>query len=137
MQVAPDKNDILSGQAVYSEKFLRIYDWLVTKFSNRFVWHCPWQILTDHFKKTISQNHLDIDVGTGYFFQKLKLTPGSLRLGLLDLNQNCLTVTANNLKALQPEIYCHDVFEPFTSITKKFDSVSLNYVLHCIPGTFS
>ena len=82
-------------------------------------------------------NHLDIGVGTGYFLQKLHLTPGKQRIGLLDLNEHCLEYAKNKLNQFKPEVYHHDVFEPFTRITKKFDSISLNYVLHCLPGTIS
>jgi len=78
---------------------------------------------------------LDIGVGTGYYLGKLNLNPNQQQLGLLDLNNNCLKYAKNKLKHLQPEIYQHSVFEPFTSITKKYNSASLNYVLHCLPGT--
>jgi len=133
----PSKADIHFGQVVYSKATLIIYDWLVTYFSNRFAWGCPRAVLLKHLQQNVSLNHLDIGVGTGHFLKKLPLSPGQQRLGLLDLNQNCLAYAAKQLQVLQPEIYQHDVFAPFTSIINKFDSVSLNYVLHCLPGNLA
>lgn len=133
----PNKEDTHPGQAFYTKKSLKIYDLIVTFFSNRFVWHCPRTVLIDFFRQNTSPNHLDIGVGTGYFLKQLDLIPSIQRLGLLDLNKDCLEYTKENLKEFNPEIYQHDIYEPFTRITKKFDSVSLNYVLHCIPGTLA
>lgn len=131
----PSQEDIQCGQAIYTQKSLSIYDLFVTRFSNRFVWQCPRQTLIQFFRENTSHNHLDIGVGTGYFLQQLHLIPGKQRIGLLDLNKHCLDCAAENLKSFHPEVYQHDIFEPFISITKKFDSVSINYVLHCLPGT--
>lgn len=137
MHNIPNQEDIKCGQAIYTKKSLPLYDLIVTKLSNQFAWRCSRKILINFFKDNTSKNHLDIGVGTGYFLQKLHLTPGNQRIGLLDLNEDCLDYTKKKLNQFHPEVYHHDVFEPFTSITKKFDSVSLNYVLHCLPGTIS
>ncbi len=137
MQNIPSQEDIHCGQAIYTKKNLRIYDLFVTKFSNRFVWKCPRKVIINFYQHNTSQNHLDIGVGTGYFLQQLNLTPGQQRIGLLDLNENCLEVAKKNLQQFNPETYHYDVFEPFISVQKKFDSVSLNYVLHCLPGTLA
>lgn len=133
----PSQEDIKCGQAIYTKKSLSLYDLIVTKFSNYFVWQCSRKILINFFKENTSTNHLDIGVGTGYFLRKLYLTPGNQRIGLLDLNEHCLDYAKQRLNQFHPEVYQHDVFEPFTSITNKFDSVSLNYVLHCLPGSMS
>lgn len=137
MHKKPNQEDITCGQAIYTKKSLPLYDLIVTKLSNQFAWRCSRKILIHFFKENTSINHLDIGVGTGYFLRKLHLTPGNQRIGLLDLNEHCLDYAKNRLNQFHPEVYKHDVFEPFTSITKKFDSISLNYVLHCLPGTMS
>src|SRR5579862_3920742 len=137
MITMPNQEDIQCGQSIYTKKSLRFYDLIVTKFSNRFAWQCPRSVLIDFFKKHTSSNHLDIGVGTGYFLEQLHLVPGKQRLGLLDLNKDCLEYAKTSLNQFVPEIYHHSIFEPFTSITKKFDSVSLNYVLHCVPGSLA
>lgn len=137
MSNLPSQQDIKSGQAVYTKKNLLLYDLVVTKFSNRFAWKCSRKNLINFFKENISNNHLDVGVGSGYFLQKLHLMPKNQRIGLLDLNRDCLDFAKKKLHHLHPEIYQHNVFEPFNSITKKFDSVSMNYLLHCLPGTIS
>src|SRR5947207_703451 len=135
MHKLPDQEDIKYGQAIYTKKSLPLYDIVVTKFSNRFAWHCPRKILISFFQENISPNHLDIGVGTGYFLRKIHLVPSEQRIGLLDLNKECLDYAKKKLHLYHPEVYQQDIFESFTSIINKFDSVSLNYVLHCLPGT--
>lgn len=137
MLSSPSAEEIYHGQAIYSKSSLAIYDLFVTRFSNRFVWCCTREQQIEFFKQHISRNHLDIGVGTGGLLQHLELQPENQRLGLLDLNENCLMYAKNRLRYLNPEIYKHDVFQAFTDITKKFDTVSLNYVLHCLPGSLS
>jgi len=134
MITTPNQEDIQAGQSIYTQKSLLVYDLMVTRFSNRFVWQCPRKTLIDFFKEHTSINHLDIGVGTGYFLNQLHLVPGKQRLGLLDMNKACLEHAKIKLNQFAPEIYQYSIFEPFTSISKKFDSVSLNYVLHCLPG---
>jgi len=137
MTTIPDQEDIHYGHAVYTNLSLPLYDLVVTRFSNLFAWRCSRKMLVNFFRENISTNHLDVGVGTGYFLRQLHLNPGNQRLGLLDLNEYCLAYAKKRLHQFCPEIYKHDVFEAFTSITKKFDSVSLNYVMHCLPGTVS
>jgi 2-polyprenyl-3-methyl-5-hydroxy-6-metoxy-1,4-benzoquinol methylase len=132
----PSQEDIHHGQSVYTKTSLKIYDLYVTELSNRFAWHCPPQVLIDFFEEHISANHLDIGVGTGYFLRKLTHHKFR-RLGLMDLNEDCLAYAKNHLKKYNPETYKQDVFRKFTDVTNKFDSVSLNYVLHCLPGTLA
>lgn len=134
MATQPLQEDILLGQAIYTRKSLPLYDLFVTKFSNRFAWRCPRQNLLDFFNTYITANHLDIGVGTGYFLEKLHLIPRNQRIALLDLNKDCLAYAQKKLQKFHPEIYHQDIFQPFLGITKKFDSISLNYVLHCLPG---
>jgi 2-polyprenyl-3-methyl-5-hydroxy-6-metoxy-1,4-benzoquinol methylase len=135
MNAIPSKEDIQSGAAIYTFKMLPIYDWLVTRFSNRFAWRCPRSLLIQFFRDNISLNHLDIGVGAGYFLQKANLPLDKQRIGLMDLNQDCLNYTAEKLAAYHPETYHQDLYAPINGITRKFDSVSINYVLHCMPGT--
>ncbi len=93
MHNIPTQEDIKCGQAIYTKKSLPLYDLIVTKLSNQFAWRCSRKILINFFKDNTSKNHLDIGVGTGYFLQKLHLTPDNRRIGLLDLNEDCLDYT--------------------------------------------
>ncbi len=52
----------------------------------------------------------------------------------MDLNESCLKVAARTLSRFDPETHRVNVVEPISLEVKPFDSVSLNYVLHCLPG---
>ncbi|MCP3945146.1 MAG: class I SAM-dependent methyltransferase [Desulfobacteraceae bacterium] len=131
----PNKEAIKAGQAVYSRLFLSFYDFLILGIFCRFIWKCPSHFIVENYNQHISLNHLDVGVGTGYNLDKCEFPTQTPRLGLLDLNQNCLDVTGHRLKRYSPEVFCSDVFEPFDTGREKFDSIALNGLFHCIPGT--
>lgn len=58
-------------------------------------------------------------------------------MSLVDLNSNSLETTSNVIKHLNPEVYCRNILEPLALKCEKFDSVSINYLLHCLPGDLS
>ncbi len=127
------KADVEAGQAVYTKNLLSVYDILVLGLSNSFVWCCPSKILRNIFSDNASLNHLDVGVGTGYYPDKC-LSDEARRLALIDLNENSLNESAKRNQRFQPEIYRGNVFEPLELDCEKFDSISLNYLLHCLPG---
>lgn len=124
-----------AGAAIYSRAALSVYDIYVLGFSNKFAWRCPSQNLLAHYNAHVSDNHLDIGVGTGYFLDKCHFPSSTPRLVLLDLNSNSLEATANRLKRYQPETIQANILEPLPPLAPGFDSVGLNYLLHCLPGT--
>ena len=124
---------VTSGQAVYSKKVLSIYDFWVLGVSNHYFWKCPTKLISKQFSMLVSPNHLDVGVGTGYYLKKF-LPQSIRRIALLDLNKNSLETTAKVINHFQPEIYCADVLEPLQLSSEKFDSISINYLLHCLPG---
>ncbi len=122
------------GQAVYNKTVLSIYDFWVLGFSNHFLWKCPTKILREEFSKNASENHLDVGVGTGYYPDKcFSETPR--RVALLDLNPNSLAAAAERLRRFAPELYRENVLEKFQLDCHKYDSISVNYLLHCVPGS--
>ena len=131
----PTKEEIKAGHAVYSKLFLLVYDFMIIRIFCRYIWKCPSRFILDNYNRNISANHLDVGVGTGYNLEYCKFPSKTPRLVLMDLNQNCLEVTAKRLKRYSPEIHCGDVFKPFDTGSERFDSVALNGLLHCIPGT--
>jgi len=131
----PTNEQIKAGQAVYSKLFLLFYDFIILKIFCRFIWKCPSRFILDNYNRNISANHLDVGVGTGYNLEHCQFPSKTPRLVLMDLNPNCLEVTAKRLERYSPEIYCGDVLEPFDTGYERFDSVALNGLLHCIPGT--
>lgn len=123
-----------AGQAIYSKKVLLIYDLWVLGFSNAFLWKCPTALLRSEFTKNATRNHLDVGVGTGYYPDKC-LSDTDRRLALLDMNSNSLEIAASRVRRFKPEIYRTNVLDKLNLPCDKFDSVSLNYVLHCLPGS--
>ena len=65
------KDDAHAGQAVYSPFVLTLYDMGVLGLSCRWLWRCPASILLAHYQQNISDNHLDVGVGSGYFLDKV------------------------------------------------------------------
>ena len=127
------KEAIQSGARIYSKPVLFLYDFFVLQFSNSLVWKCPSKKLLDLYNQHISANHLDIGVGTGYFLDKCTY-PGRPRIALLDLNPNTLEVSAKRICRYQPEKYQADILKPISVNPRFFDSIGINYLLHCLPG---
>ena len=57
------------------------------------------------------------------------------RLALLDLNPNSLESTASRVSRFEPEIYRANILDTLDLQCNKFDSISMNYLLHCLPGS--
>jgi hypothetical protein len=118
---------------VFNERMLRYYDWLLEFTCNR-VWHCPIGRTLELYKRHLSCNHLEVGVGTGYFLDHSQLPGSEPRLALLDLSPHCLQRTATRLSRYAPEVYRASALAPVELSVKRFDSIALNYVLHCMPG---
>ncbi len=127
-----NSNNVEAGQAVYSKALLSIYDLWVLGFSNSFLWRCPTKILREEFIKNATNNHLDVGVGTGYYLDKC-LNNTKRRLALLDLNPNSLEVAVSRVSRFGPEIYRANILDKLDLQCDKFDSISMNYLLHCLP----
>jgi Methyltransferase domain len=128
-------DSVEAGQAIYTQRTLLFYDLVVLGISNKFIWQCPTQLLIEHYNRDITANHLDVGVGTGYFLDRCQFPSSTPRIALMDLNTNALEFAAQRLVQYQPERYCQNVLEPITLEAKKFDSVGINYLLHCLPGS--
>ena len=124
-----------AGQAVYTNSVLSIYDLLVLGISNRFIWQCPTQRLLEFYNQNVTGNHLDVGVGTGYFLAHCRFPSPSPRIALMDLNQNTLEFASKRIAKYQPETYLRNVLEPISIEAPKFDSVGINYLFHCLPGS--
>lgn len=129
------QEQVEAGQAVYTKSMLNIYDWLVVRFSNRLIWRCPSKRILGLYNRLVTANHLDVGVGTGYFLDHCRFPNAHPRLALLDLNPNCLEETSRRLARYRPEGHRANVLEPITLNIPRFDSIGLNYLLHCLPGT--
>ncbi|EQA1622511.1 class I SAM-dependent methyltransferase [Enterobacter asburiae] len=130
-------NQTDNGTKVYTPLTLKLYDWWVLNISNQFAWKCPTgQFLLPHFLKHLGHKHLDIGVGTGYY---LTHAPSDCKISLIDLNTaslNAASARARESQILQK--INHDVFDPYpVHLNNQFDSISMFYLLHCLPGSMS
>jgi 2-polyprenyl-3-methyl-5-hydroxy-6-metoxy-1,4-benzoquinol methylase len=133
MSVSPEQ--VAAGHAVYTKRMLGVYDFIVLGISNRLIWRCPTQWLLEHYNRHITANHLDVGVGTGYFLDRCRFPSTTPRVALMDLNQNALDFASQRIARYKPETYIRNVLEPISIDAAKFDSVGINYLLHCLPGT--
>ena len=126
---------VRAGQAVYTKRTLSIYDFVVLTVSNRFLWRCPTPRLLQHYNEHVTANHLDVGVGTGFFLDRCRFPSRQPRIALMDLNPNALEFAAQRIERYRPETYVRNVLEPIAFEGRKFDSVGINYLLHCLPGS--
>lgn len=89
----------------------------------------------EHYNKHVTANHLDIGVGTGYFLEHCRFPSQAPRVALMDSNQNTLEFASKRIARHTPETYLRNVLEPISIEATKFDSVGMNYLLHCVPGS--
>jgi hypothetical protein len=132
---AATTEQIAAGQAVYNPFTLRAYDWFVLGLSSSFLWRCPARRMLDHYDRHVSANHLDVGVGTGYFLDKCRFPSPSPRVALMDLNPHSLAHAARRIARYNPETLTRNVLAPIAYEGKKFDSVGVSFLLHCLPGT--
>ena len=128
--------EIEAGQAIYTPLVLRTYDWVVLGLSNQLLWRCPTAELRRLYDRNVSARHLDVGVGTGYFLDKANWPVANPSITLLDLNPNCLRVASQRISRFAPRTVLADILTPLPSLGP-FSSVSLCYLLHCIPGAIN
>lgn len=124
-----------AGSQAYTPLTLKLYDWWVLGISNKYAWKCSTkEKLIPHFTKHAGMEHLDIGVGTGFYLPHL---PSTTNISLMDLNPSSLAAASRRDSAIKiKECIQHDVFEIIPiKYHAKFDSISMFYLLHCLPGT--
>jgi hypothetical protein len=121
------------GAAPYTGVVLPIYDFYVLKFNNGLVWRCPTRDILAFYNEHVANRHLDVGVGTGYFLDKCRFPSPHPVVSLIDFNPQCLAVSALRLRRYAPATYVANVLEPIVIDAPGFDSIGLNYVLHCLP----
>lgn len=63
--------DTAKGAAAYTRTSLAVYDLFVLGFSNSFAWKCPSRVILEFNNRHVSDRHLDVGIGTGYFLAKM------------------------------------------------------------------
>ncbi len=133
--MTPSAADVEAGQAVYTPATLRSYDWFVLGLSNRLIWRCSTPRLLAMYNRHVTSNHLDVGVGTGYFLDRCRFPNDRPRIGLLDMNTDCLAAAARRISRYQPTVLRANILAPLEIDEQPFDSIGMNYLLHCLPGT--
>jgi len=134
---AYDDRAIYDGIKAYSAIGLRVYDTVVMRVLAKHVWGCEPSNFVDFYRHHVSDNHADIGVGTGYCLDRCSFDTPSPRLALIDLREDCLNYAARRLQRFAPEAYRRNAIDPIHIGTRRFDSVALGGLIHCLPGTMS
>jgi SAM-dependent methyltransferase len=135
---APDPDDpAYAGQAAYTPAMLRIYDVMVVRLANSIAWRCPARRILDHYQQHAAPSHLEVGPGTAYYPDRCRWPVASPRLTLLDPNPDVLRFARHRLRRYGPAVHAGDVLTPVALPPVSFDSISLGYVLHCLPGTIT
>lgn len=124
-----------AGYAAYSPFALSIYDLLLV-FNCRHLWRCPTDVIQRLYDENISDNHLDIGVGTGYFLDHCRVAQRAPKVTLFDANAHTLERTAARIARYSPRSVRGDVLAPFPGELGTFDSVGMSLLLHCLPSPF-
>lgn len=129
--------DVIRGQQVYNKFTLAVYDVVLFKILTGPVWGLSTEKLLTLYNDHITNNHLDVGVGSGFLLDKCKYPSSQPRLTLMDLNQDCLNHSSKRLQRYNLKSYNRNILSPITIDEAGFDSISMNYLLHCLPGTIT
>ena len=132
-----EQDAVTAGQAVYTPFTLAAYDLVVLAISNRLIWRCPTPRQLAWHNEYLTARHLDVGVGTGYYLDRATFPTPDPSITLLDLNADSLARAARRIQRYRPRSIRQNALEPFQLDGERFDSVSLNYLFHCLPGDFS
>ncbi|MEV6278920.1 class I SAM-dependent methyltransferase [Nocardia sp. NPDC051832] len=116
---------------------LAVYDWLILGLVSRWVWRCPRSTMLAQYNDQVGVRHLDLGPGTGWFLDKCTFPTRTPSITLLDLSDAALATAAERIARYQPSTQRGDVFKPLNLGAAQFDSVGMNFLLHCLPGTIA
>jgi len=131
---APTTEEVEAGQAAYTPRLLALYDLYVLGFSNRFVWRCQSARMLELYNRFAGTRHLDVGVGTGWFLDRCRWPAERPQITLLDLNASSLQAAAYRIRRYAPQTVRANVLEPVELGNARFDSIGMNFLLHCLPG---
>ncbi|HSN98469.1 MAG TPA: class I SAM-dependent methyltransferase [Candidatus Nanopelagicales bacterium] len=122
------------ADVAYTKRRLDVYD-VVLKIISPAFWGCSAARVLRHYDDHVSANHLDVGIGTGYFLDHCRFPAASARLVLMDSNPDPLERASARLRRYAPAKLQANVMEPIPWEGERFDSIGINHVLHCLPGT--
>jgi ubiquinone/menaquinone biosynthesis C-methylase UbiE len=131
-----DKNDpSYPGTRLYGRWFLPFYDAILYSCNSRVFWRCPKQKIVARYNCHISGRHLDVGVGSGSVLDQTQFPTSEPEITLLDVNAVCLGAAARRLQRYSPRVIQGDALDPWPVPDDYFSSVSINHLLHCLPGS--
>ena len=101
------------------------------------VWRCPTRDILALYDTHVTDDHLDVGVGTGWYLDHCRFGSKTPHLGLMDLNPNSLAAASRRVARYQPHLYTADVLRPLQCDASPFRSIAMTYLLHCLPGTMT
>lgn len=123
------------AQVFYNRLTLPAYDLWVHGLSNPLAWRCPTEELLEWCNRHISANHLDVGVGSGFLLDRAHFPRHYPRIVLMDLNPQALAWTARRIARYHPDTHRANLLKPIDYDGPPFESIGMNYVLHCLPGS--
>jgi hypothetical protein len=127
--------EVRRGAGVYSKPVLRIYDFLVVRLCNSLAWRCPSPLMLVQYNRLTGRRHLDVGPGTGWYLEKARLPEGA-HVWLMDLNSNSLESASSGLEGIPHNRLVSNVLDPLPEEVGPFDSIAVNYLFHCVPGSW-
>ncbi|WP_281289389.1 class I SAM-dependent methyltransferase [Nocardia ninae] len=91
------------------------------------------------YNQHLGERHLEVGPGSGWYLAKATM-PAAGEVTLVDLNPTPLAYTRRRLESLGHRVHTvsHNVLEPVpASVGTGFTSVGINFVMHCVPGSFA
>lgn len=128
--------EVRRGAGIYSKPVLGIYDTLVVRLSNSCAWRCPSRLMLAQYDSFLGPRHLDVGPGTGWYLANTRL-PEEVEVTLMDLNANSLDRASGRLGPVTHSRLVANVLEPLPQAVGPFDSIGVNYLFHCVPGTWA
>ena len=135
MQADAAAVDLAKGAAVYTAQLLPFYDLIVHGLSNAWAWRCPTRDLLQLYDRNVSGVHMDVGVGSGYFLDRCRFPVSRPDVTLLDLNSKALAYTSQRIRRYEPKVQRGNVLAPLALGSRRFQSIAMMYLLHCVPGT--
>lgn len=127
---------IKRSQRFFNTLSLLFYDLLLYGVISKYAWGSSIARLDAHYKKYVRHNHLEVGVGTGFLLNRVEFDSAHPRLALMDLSRECLEKTKHKVARYAPDTYIQNLLEPIQHTIDKFDSIGINSVMHCVPGSF-
>ncbi|KUJ65094.1 methyltransferase type 12 [Streptomyces albus subsp. albus] len=127
--------DVLDGQAAYLPRRLDWYDIVVYKGTAPLAWRCSARQVLRLYAASVGARHLEIGVGSGYLLANTRFPIPDPEITLCDLNPHTLDHVERRLSQYRVDKIRANALDPLPVPDASYDSVGLNYLLHCIPGS--